>query len=145
MTTETKHEGFTTEERQAMKARAAELRTTGKKGSKKAEAERQALLDAIAAMPDQEQAIAGRVHELVTEHAPDLAPKTWYGMPAWARDGKVVLFVKHASKFKMRYSEVGFSEDALLDDGDVWPTAYAVPAMTPAVEKQLTQLVQRVA
>lgn len=137
------YDGFSEEERTAMKARAAEQKTAGKPPSKKAETERQALVHAISAMPEDERAIATSVHEMVTEHAPELLPKTWYGMPAWARDGKVVVFVKHASKFKMRYSEVGFTEDAHLDDGDIWPTVFAVTTMTRAVEKELTTLVRR--
>jgi uncharacterized protein YdhG (YjbR/CyaY superfamily) len=138
------YDGFTDEERAAMKARAAELKTARKPGSKKAEAERQALLDTIAGMPEGEQTIANRVHEIVSEHAPDLLPKTWYGMPAWARNGKVVVFVKHASKFEMRYTEVGFTEDAHLDDGAIWPTVFAVTTMNDAVDRQLTELVKRV-
>ncbi|WP_101524806.1 hypothetical protein [Nocardioides houyundeii] len=95
-------------------------------------------------MPGDEQAIANRVHEIVSDLAPDLLPKTWYGMPAWARDGKVVVFVKHASKFKMRYTEVGFTEEAHLDEGDIWPTVYVVTTMNDAVSEQLTELVKRV-
>ncbi|QCC78746.1 hypothetical protein E2C04_11155 [Nocardioides daphniae] len=136
--------GFSKEEREAMKARAAELRTAGKSGTKKAQAERQALLDVIDGMPDDEKAIVTRVHEIVGELAPDLLPKTWYGMPAWARDGKVDVFVKHASKFTMRCTEVGFTEDAHLDDGAMWPTVFAVTEMNPTVEKQLVDLVGRI-
>ncbi|WP_114423004.1 hypothetical protein [Nocardioides houyundeii] len=139
-----KTDGFTDSERAAMKARAAELRSAAKPGSKKVETERRALLDAIAGMPGDEQAIANRVHEIVSDLAPDLLPKTWYGMPAWARDGKVGVFVKHASKFKMRYTEVGFTEEAHLDEGGIWPTVYAVTTMNDAVSEQLTELVKRV-
>ena len=138
------YDGFTDEEREAMKARAAELKSARKTGSKKAEAERQALLDAIARMPEGEQAIVNRVHEIVGELQPDLLPKTWYGMPAWARDGKVVVFVKHASKFTMRYTEIGFTEDAHLDDGDLWPTVFAVARMTDPVSDRVRELVARV-
>lgn len=134
---------FSAEERAAMKARAAEVKTSRKTGSKKAEAERQALLDTIAGMPDGERELVTRVHEIVSEHAPDLLPKTWYGMPAWARDGKVVVFVKHASKFSMRYTEIGFTEDAHLDDGVIWPTVFAVTTINDAVAAQVTALVQR--
>ncbi|KRF11328.1 hypothetical protein ASG90_16330 [Nocardioides sp. Soil797] len=144
MATEKKYDGFSEEERTAMKQRALELKADRKPTSKKAATERQALLDTIAGLPDDEKAIAQRVHEIVSEHATDLLPKTWYGMPAWARDGKVVVFVKHASKFKMRYTEVGFTEDAHLDDGVIWPTVFAVTTMTEAVEKELTALVSRV-
>ncbi len=139
-------EGFSAEERAAMKARAAELRTAGKRtGSKKAEAEAKACSDTIAAMPDEERSIGEKLHEIVSEVAPDLAPKTWYGMPAWHRDGKVVVFFKHASKFSMRYSEVGFQEDANLDDGPMWPTVFAVTKMTPAVAKQLKAVIKQAA
>jgi uncharacterized protein YdhG (YjbR/CyaY superfamily) len=139
------YEGFSEEERAAMKARAAELKSSSRGGSaaKKAEAEAQDCLDKIASMPDAERVIAEKVHAIVTATAPELAPKTWYGMPAYARDGKPVLFFKNGSKFKMRYSEVGFSEWAALDDAELWPTAYAVTAMNPKVEKQLTALVKR--
>ena len=142
--TEKTQDGFTAEERAAMKARAAELKSAKKSGSRKAEAERQALLDAVAAMPEDEQAIVNRVHEIVGDLAPDLLPKTWYGMPAWARDGKVVVFVKHASKFKMRYTEIGFTEDSHLDEGDMWPTVFAVTRMTDAVGERVAELVKRV-
>ncbi|QIX27090.1 hypothetical protein ncot_11155 [Nocardioides sp. JQ2195] len=144
MSEKQKYDGFSEEERTAMKQRAAELKTASKPTSKKAATERQALLDTIAAMPGNEAAIANRVHEIVTEHASDLLPKTWYGMPAWARDGKVVVFVKHASKFKMRYTEVGFTEDAHLDSGDIWATVFAVTTMTPTVDEELTRLVRSI-
>lgn len=94
--------------------------------------------------PD-EQTIATRLDEIVTANAPDLLAKTWYGMPAWHRDGKIILFFKNASKFDMRYSEVGFNEHATLDDGDMWPTVFAVTAMNTKIEKALTDLVQRAA
>ena len=144
MTTNTTPEGFSDEEREAMRARAAEVKTASKAGTKKAETERKALLDTIAGMPAHEQAIVNRVHQVISELAPDLLPKTWYGMPAWARDGHVVAFVKHASKFKMRYTEVGFTEDAHLDDGDIWPTVFALTTMTEAADRQLTDLVKRI-
>lgn len=136
-------ESFTAEERAAMKARATEVKAAGKRGSKKAEAELQDCLDKIAAMPDTERAIAEKLHDIVATTAPDLAAKTWYGMPAYARDGKVVVYFKNAGKFKMRYSEVGFNEAANLDDGDLWPIVYAVTALTPTVEQRLTELVAR--
>ena len=94
-------------------------------------------------MPDSDRAIAEALHAIVAATAPDLAPKTWYGMPAYARDGKVIVFFKPAAKFKVRYAEVGFNEWANLDDGDIWPTAFAVTAMTAAIEEQLTALVRR--
>jgi uncharacterized protein YdhG (YjbR/CyaY superfamily) len=139
------YDGFTEEERAAMKERASELKSSAKRGSgaKKAEADAQDCLDKIAEMPDADRVIAEKLHEIVTTHAPGLAPKTWYGMPAYAADGKVVVFFKAAGKFKTRYAEVGFNETATLDDGDLWPTAYAVTAMAPAVEKKLTALVKK--
>ncbi|AKU17591.1 iron chaperone [Luteipulveratus mongoliensis] len=147
MAKEKSYEGFTEDERAAMKDRATELKKSARSGTsaKKAETEKQALLDTVAAMPDDDRAIAEALHAIVTKNAPDLAPKTWYGMPAWAKDGQVVLFLKPAGKFKMRYAEVGFSETAQLDDGDIWPTVYAVTTINPAIEKQLTALVKRAA
>ncbi len=136
-------DGFTAEERAAMKARAAELRAEGKKGAKKADG-LQAVLDAIAAMSAQDKALAERVHVLVTTTAPELTPKTWYGMPAYAdADGKVVVFFQEAGKFKGRYATLGFQDAAHLDAGDLWPTAYALVAWTPAVEKKVTTLVKK--
>ena len=146
MANDTKYEGFTEEERAAMKEAAAEHKAAGKRGSgtKKAEAELHDCLDKIAAMDDDDRAIGEALHAIVTKVAPGLAPKTWYGMPAYANaDGKVVVFFKAAGKFKMRYAELGFQEWANLDDGDIWPTVFAVTAMNPAVEEKLTELVTR--
>ena len=137
---------FTEEEKAAMKEAAAERRTAAKRGtgSKKAEADLADCLEKIEAMDDNDRAIGETLHRIVTTHATDLAPKTWYGMPAYANsDGKVVVFYKSAGKFKMRYAEVGFQEWANLDDGDIWPTVFAVTSMTPAVEEKLTELVKR--
>ncbi len=147
MTKTQSYEGFTDEERDAMKERAAELKKSarGGAGAKKAAADEQDLLDKIAEMPEADRVIAETLDAIVRENAPDLAPKTWYGMPAYARDGKVVVFFKPAAKFKVRYAEVGFNEWAQLDDGDMWPTAFAVIAMNPAVEKKLTALVEKAA
>lgn len=147
MAKNTSYEGFTEEERTAMKERAAELKSATRGGSagKKAEADDQAVRDAIAEMPEADRVIAERLYAIVREVAPDLAPKTWYGMPAFARDGKVVVFFKPAAKFKVRYAEVGFNEWAQLDDGDMWPTAFAVVAMNPGIEKKLTALVKKAA
>jgi uncharacterized protein YdhG (YjbR/CyaY superfamily) len=134
--------GFTADERAAMKARAAELRAEGKKGAKKADG-LQAVLDSIAQMAPQDRALAERVHVTVTATAPDLSPKTWYGMPAYANaDGKVVVFFQNAGKFSYRYSTLGFQEDANLDDGDLWPVSYALQKWTPAVEKKVAELVK---
>lgn len=141
------YDGFTEDERAAMKERASELKSAARGGSaaKKAEADKQAVLDSIAQMPEADRVIAEKLHAIVGETAPDLAPKTWYGMPAYARDGKVVVFFKPAAKFKVRYAEVGFNEWARLDDGGMWPTAFAVVAMNPSIEKQLTALVKKAA
>jgi len=133
--------GFSAEERAAMKERAAELRAEGKRGAKKADG-LQAVLDSIAKMAPEDRALAERVHVTVTATAPGLSPKTWYGMPAYANeDGKVVVFFQDSGKFKYRYSTLGFQEDANLDDGDVWPVAYALTKWTPAVEKKVAALV----
>jgi uncharacterized protein YdhG (YjbR/CyaY superfamily) len=141
-TTTTESGGFSAEERAAMKERAAELRAEGKKGAKKADG-LQAVLDALAKMAPGDRTLGERVHVLVTETAPELAPKTWYGMPAYANaDGKVVVFFKDAGKFKSRYATLGFEEAANLDDGALWPTSYALVEWTPAVEKKVTALVK---
>jgi len=134
-------DGFSAQERAAMKARAAELRAEGKKGAQKADG-LQAVLDAIAKMTEEDRAIAERLHVTVTAAAPDLAPKTWYGMPAYANaDGKVVLSFKNAGKFGQRYSTLEFQDSAHLDDGDVWPVGFAMTRWTPEVEKRVTELV----
>jgi uncharacterized protein YdhG (YjbR/CyaY superfamily) len=138
----TESDGFTAEERAAMKARTAELRTAGKKGAKAADG-LQDVLDSIAKMSPDDRALAERVHVAVTENAPELSPKTWYGMPAYANDdGKVVLFYQDSGKFKYRYSTLGFQDTANLDDGDLWPVAYALWAWTPEVEKRVVELVK---
>jgi uncharacterized protein YdhG (YjbR/CyaY superfamily) len=135
-------DGFTAEERAAMKARAAELRAEGRKGAKKADG-LQAVLDAIAAMTPEDRALAERVHVAVTTTAPDLSPKTWYGMPAYAdADGKVVVFFQDAGKFKARYSTLGFNDAANLDDGDLWPTSFALTGWSAEVEEKVVALVQ---
>jgi uncharacterized protein YdhG (YjbR/CyaY superfamily) len=138
-----KSAGFTDAEKAAMKARAEELRSSGRGGAKKAE-EAQACLDAIAAMPDDDRALAERVHALVSEAAPGLRPKTWYGMPAYVdEDGKVVCFFKPASKFGARYATLGFNDVARLDDGDIWPTEYAVTSTSAGVVTTLETLVRK--
>ncbi|MDI6910308.1 hypothetical protein [Nocardioides sp.] len=143
MSTETNEgAGFSAAERAAMKERAAELRAEGKKGAKLADGLQQ-VLDAIEKMTPEDRALAERVHVTVTEHAPDLAPKTWYGMPAYANaDGKVVLFFKNAGKFGERYSTLGFEGAAQLDDGDMWPTVFAVTRWTPDVADRVAALVR---
>jgi uncharacterized protein YdhG (YjbR/CyaY superfamily) len=127
--------GFTAEERAAMRARAKEL--------KEKEDGDSAVRAAIAAMTPADRALAKRVDELVRAAAPGLTPKTWYGMPAYAKDGKVVVFFKNAGKFKSRYSNLGFSDNANLDAGSMWPTEFALTKLTPADEKTITTLVKK--
>jgi uncharacterized protein YdhG (YjbR/CyaY superfamily) len=135
-------DGFSAEERAAMKERAAELRAEGKKGAKKADG-LQAVLDRIAEMAPEDRALAERVHVTVTETAPELSPKTWYGMPAYANaDGKIVVFFQDAGKFSYRYSTLGFQDAANLDDGDLWPVSYALKDWSPVVEKTVVKLVK---
>jgi len=135
-------DGFSAAERAAMKERAAELRAEGKQGAKKADG-LQELLDKVALMVPADRALAERVHVTVTANAPDLSPKTWYGMPAYANaDGKVVVFFKDAGKFKNRYSTLGFQEAANLDDGDMWAVEYALTKWSPIVEKKVAALVK---
>src|SRR5215510_10701160 len=139
---QTESHGFTAEERAAMQARAAELRAEGKKGAKKADG-LQALLDTIAKMAPEDRVLAERVHVTVTATAPELTPKTWYGMPAYANaDDKVVVFFQDSGKFKYRYSTLGFQDAANLDNGDLWPVAYALQDWSPAVEKKVAELVR---
>jgi uncharacterized protein YdhG (YjbR/CyaY superfamily) len=135
-------DNFSAEERAAMKQRVAELRAEGKKGAKKADG-LQAVLDQIARMAPADRELAERVHVTVTATAPDLSPKTWYGMPAYANaDGKVVVFFQDSGKFNYRYSTLGFQDAANLDDGDLWPVSYALQKWSPVVEKKVVQLVK---
>jgi uncharacterized protein YdhG (YjbR/CyaY superfamily) len=139
---ETESGGFTADERAAMKERAAELRAEGKQGAKKADG-LQAVLDKIAEMAPEDRALAERVHMTVTAAAPDLSPRTWYGMPAYANaDGKVVVFFQDSGKFSYRYSTLGFQEAANLDDGDIWPVSYALTEWSAVVEKKVAELVK---
>jgi uncharacterized protein YdhG (YjbR/CyaY superfamily) len=134
--------GFSAEERAAMKERAAELQAEGRKGAKKADG-LQAVLDRIAEMAPDDRALAERVHVTVTAAAPDLSPKTWYGMPAYAdEDGKIVVFFQDSGKFNYRYSTLGFQDAANLDDGDMWPSSYALMKWSPEVEKKVADLVK---
>jgi uncharacterized protein YdhG (YjbR/CyaY superfamily) len=138
----TESDGFSAEERAAMKERAAELRAEGKKGAKQADGV-QAVLDKIAEMAAEDRVLAERVHVTVTANAPELSPKTWYGMPAYANaDGKVVVFFQDAGKFSYRYSTLGFQDAANLDEGDMWPVSYALTKWSPAVEKKVADLVK---
>ena len=131
-----KKEGFSAEEKAAMRARAREL--------KAAEDGETAVRDALAAMSPDDRATGERIHALVKETAPDLTPKTWYGMPAYANeDGKVVLFFRNAEKFKERYAMLGFNDSAKLDDGSMWPIAFALTELTAADEKKIRALVKR--
>jgi len=138
----TESEGFSAEERAAMKARAAELRAEGKKGAKKAEG-LEALLDSVAQMAPQDRTLAEHVHKTVTATGPGLEPRTWYGMPAYANaDGKVVVAFKNSGKFGSRYSTLEFQDAAHLDDGDVWPVSYALQKWSPVVQKKIAELVE---
>jgi uncharacterized protein YdhG (YjbR/CyaY superfamily) len=137
---------FSDAERAAMQQAAEERKATrGLKGAAKREAEREACTAAIEALEGFDQVLASRYHVLVTEVAPELDPKTWYGFPSYARDGKVVTFVQPASKFGSRYATVGFQEDAALDDGPMWATSFAVVEWTNEVEQRLRELVRRAA
>ena len=138
----TESDGFTAEERAAMKERAAELRAAGKQGAKKADG-LEDLLTKVAEMAPTDRALAERVHVAVTATAPELTPKTWYGMPAYANaDGKVVVFFQDSGKFKYRYSTLGFQDAAALDDGDIWPVSYALKKWSPMAEKRVIELVK---
>lgn len=139
-------DGFSKDEREAMKQRAAELRAQAKreKAADKAAADLQDTLDAIAAMDDADRAIAERLHALVAEHAPELLPKTWYGFPAYAgEDGKAIVFFQPATKFGTRYSTLGFQDRANLDEGGMWPTSYAVTRVDAEVEARIAELLRR--
>jgi uncharacterized protein YdhG (YjbR/CyaY superfamily) len=135
-------DGFSKAERAAMKERAQELKAQGRSGQKKADNER-AVLEAIAEMPNADRALAERIHALVNANAPELLSKTWYGMPAYANtDGKVVCFFQGAAKFDARYATLGFNDAATLDDGPMWPVAFAIVEWKPAVEKRVVALVR---
>lgn len=135
--------GFSESERAAMKTRALELRAEARLSKNKAAGEKN-LLDAIAEMPEPDRAMAQKVHAIVKKTAPNLFPKTWYGMPAYAnKDGKVVFFFQAASKFKYRYASLGFQEDAHLDDGDMWPTSFALKKLSPVEEVKIAALVKK--
>ena len=133
-----KSKGFSAEERAAMKERARELKAEAEKADGES-----ALLAKIAEMKGNDRAMAKRLHAIVKANAPDLSPKTWYGMPAYARDGKVVCFFKSAEKFKSRYATFGFDEAANLDDGAMWPTAFALKKLTDAEETKIVALVKK--
>lgn len=133
---------FTEEEREAMRAATRERNAQQKAGRKKADDEKD-VLDAIGAMEASDRELATKIHELIGRHAPQLSPKTWYGMPAWAREGKVLCFFQAAQKFKSRYATFGFSDVARLDDGALWPTSFGLTGWSPAVETRLVELLTR--
>ena len=137
-----KSDGFTAEEKAAMKERAKELKAEARANKKKEEGEKD-LLEKVAEMPEPDQSMARRIHELVTENAPDLWPKTWYGMPAYAKDGKVVCFFQSAAKFGARYATFGFNDTANLDEGAMWPTSFALKELTAAAEAKIAALVKK--
>ena len=134
--------GFTDEERAAMKARAQELKAEARADKDKAEGE-SAVLAAIAAMQEPDHTMAKRLHELIKASAPALSPKTWYGMPAYAKEGKVVCFFQSAQKFNTRYATFGFSDTANLDEGALWPTSFALKELTAAEEARISALVKK--
>ena len=140
--TGTTSKGFTAEERAAMKERARELRAEARANRAKADGERD-VLAAIATMKGKDRAMAKRLHGIVKASAPDLSPKTWYGMPAYAKDGEVVCYFQSAQKFKTRYATFGFSDAANIDKGDVWPVAFALKELTAAEEAKLATLVKK--
>ncbi|GGD44588.1 hypothetical protein GCM10010915_27270 [Microbacterium faecale] len=138
--------GFSAEERAAMKQRAEELRSTkGLKGAAKRAREFEACITAIDSLTGTDSSVATRLHTIVTEEAPELDPKTFYGFPAYARDGKVLVFYQPAEKFDTRYGTVSFDDTAALDDGPMWAVSYAVIEMTDAVEQRIRELVRRAA
>ena len=138
--TATASKGFTAEERAAMKERARELKAARNRADGESE-----VLAKIAEMSEPDRALGERIHAIVTTAAPDLSPRTWYGMPAYAKDDKVVCFFKPAEKFKTRYATLGFSDRANLDDGDMWPTEFALKKLTPGEEARIGALVRQAA
>jgi len=136
--------GFTDEERLAMRERAQELKAAARRssGGKKADGESDVLAK-IAEMPEPDRAMAERLHAIIGAVAPALSPRTWYGMPAYAKDGKVVCFFQSAQKFKSRYATLGFSDQAKLDEGVMWPTSFALKELTASVEKEIEGLVKK--
>jgi uncharacterized protein YdhG (YjbR/CyaY superfamily) len=136
----TKNKGFTAEEKAAMKERALELKIAGDKAAGES-----ALLAAIAKMPEPDRSMAKRLHAIITASAPSLSPKTWYGMPAYAKDDNVICFFQDANKFKARYATLGFSDSANLDEGDMWPSSFAVMELNPTIEAKIAALVKKAA
>jgi uncharacterized protein YdhG (YjbR/CyaY superfamily) len=139
-----KYEGFTDEERGAMKDRAAELKTTSHRGARGAQPDEESdVLAKIAEMAPPDRALGERIHAVITATAPVLSPRLWYGMPAYAKDGKVVCFFQPAAKFKSRYATLGFSDEANLDDGAIWPVDFALTELTAAAEARIGELVTK--
>jgi len=138
------YEGFTDEERAAMKERASELRATARRGSRAGKADGESeMLAKIAEMSDSDRAMAERLHAIIMAAAPALSPKLWYGMPAYAKDGKVVCFFQPADKFKTRYATFGFNDSANLDEGTMWPTAFGLTKLTADDEARISALVKK--
>jgi uncharacterized protein YdhG (YjbR/CyaY superfamily) len=139
-----KSKGFTDEERAAMKARAQELKAEARRGPRAGKADGESdVLAKIAEMPEPDRAMAKRIHAIIRDAAPVLSPKTWYGMPAYAKDGKVVCFFTAASKFNSRYATFGFNDEANLDEGAMWPTSFALKELTPTEEVKISRLVKK--
>ena len=138
------YEGFTDEERAAMKERAQELKTSARRGSRAAKADPEGdVLAKIAEMPEPDRRMAERIHAIIKASAPSLTPRLWYGMPAYAKDGKVLCFFQTAEKFKSRYATLGFDDSANLDEGAMWPTAFALKELTAAEEARIGELVKK--
>ena len=144
MSTAKTYEGFTAEERAAMKDRAQELKAAGRRGSRAAQADGESeLLAKLAEMNEPDRVLGERLHAIITATAPSLTPKTWYGMPAYAQDGKIICFFQSAQKFNSRYAMLGFSDKANLDDGAMWPVYYALTELTAATEARIVALVKQ--
>jgi uncharacterized protein YdhG (YjbR/CyaY superfamily) len=138
------YEGFTAEERAAMKDRAEELKATGRRGSRAAQADGESeVLAKLAEMDEPDRVLGERLHAIIKAAAPSLSPRTWYGMPAYAQDGKLICFFQSAQKFNSRYATLGFSDKANLDDGTMWPTSYALTELTAATEARIIALVKQ--
>jgi uncharacterized protein YdhG (YjbR/CyaY superfamily) len=144
-TTSSASKGFTDDERAALKERAKELKAPARRGSASQADGESDVLAKIAEMAEPDRAMAERIHAIVKATAPDLTPRTWYGQPAYAKDGNVVCFFQPAQKFKTRYATLGFSDKANLDEGDMWPTAYALKELTPGLEARIAELVKAAA
>jgi uncharacterized protein YdhG (YjbR/CyaY superfamily) len=135
--------GFTDDEKLAMKERARELKAASRRGEDDRKEGEREVLAKIAQMAEPDRSMARRIHDLVTSSAPELTPRTWYGMPAYAKDGNVICFFQNAGKFKARYSTLGFNDKAKLDEGTMWPTGFAITRLTPADEARIVALVRR--